>query len=192
MLVVLDGLAGIDDGSIAGLELGIVVERLAIGVAFFDSGVNALEGFREASFKGGLVPSSVRDEGGELFVTRRFELGADLAEFGNVSLFFDPILFETCESGPGGEELSVFGTGSSVDLDLHRLEAGVGGLDVLFRLRDQFAELFMGDEGLRVVRVESGLQLVRFGDEVAVGRILGIEQLPARQGDDPRRPTLAL
>ncbi len=57
----------------------------------------------------------------------------------------------------------------------HGLEVGVGVLDVLFLLRDEFAELLVGDEGFRVVRVESGLELVMFGHEVAVGLVLQSE-----------------
>ncbi len=62
MLVVLDGLAGVDDSSVAGLELGIVVEGFAYGLAFFDGGVNAFEGFGEAGFERGLAPGRFGDK----------------------------------------------------------------------------------------------------------------------------------
>ena len=109
MLVVLDGLAGVDDSSVAGLELGIVVEGFADGLAFFDGGVNAFEGFGEAGFEGGLAPGSFGDERGELFVTGGFESDADLAEFGGEPVLGDPILFETGEFGLRGEDVIVFG-----------------------------------------------------------------------------------
>ncbi len=57
----------------------------------------------------------------------------------------------------------------------HDLEVGVGVLDVLFLLCDEFAELLVGDEGFRVVRVQSGFELFMFGHEVTVGLVLQSE-----------------
>ena len=119
MLVVLDGLEGVDDGSVAGLKLGIVVEGFADGLAFFDGGVDAIEGFGEAGFECGLAAGSFGDEGGELFVTGSFKLGADLAEFRGKSLFRDPIVLETGEIGFCGKDVIVFSTTCFVDHSFH-------------------------------------------------------------------------
>ena len=62
-----------------------------------------------------------------------------------------------------------------MDLGFHRLELRIAGLELLFLLRDEFADLFVGDEGLRVVRMESSLELVTFCHEGAVGLILQSE-----------------
>ncbi|MEK6237449.1 MAG: hypothetical protein N2C14_22280 [Planctomycetales bacterium] len=175
MLVDLDGLAGVDDGSVAGLERGIIVEGFADGLSLFGGGVHAFKGCRETGFQGGLALGSFRDEGGESFIGSGFELSADLTEFGGEPLFGNPSLLETGEFGLDGEDVSVFGARSSVDGDLHGLEVTLGSLDVLFLLRDEFAELFVGNERLRVVRVQSGLELRMFGDELAVGRIVQSE-----------------
>ena len=99
MLVVLDGLAGVDDSAVASLELGIVVERFASGLAFLDGGLNAFEGCGEAGFEGGLESGCFRDERGELFVVGGFELDACLAEFGDVSLLGIPSSLRRASSG---------------------------------------------------------------------------------------------
>ncbi len=175
MLVVLDGFAGVDDSSVAGLELGIVVEGFADGLALFDGGLNAFEGFGEAGFERGLAPGSFGNQRGELFVTGGFEPDADLAEFGREPVFGDPILFETGEFGLRGEDVIVFSARSFVDRGFHEFEVGDGGLDLLFLLCDEFAELFVGDKSIRVVGVEIGLKLVMFDDKVAVGLVLQSE-----------------
>ena len=144
LFVILDGFSGIDDGSVAVLKLGIVVEGFANGLAFFDCGINAFEGFREAGFERGLSPCRFGSEGGELFVAGGFELGANLTEFGGVAVLGDPILLEAGEFGLGGEDVSVFSEGSSVDFDFHSFEVGIGGLDVLFLLCDKFSEFSHG------------------------------------------------
>ena len=65
LLVVLDGLAGVDDGTVSGLKLGIVVERLADGLPFFGGGINAFESFGKTGFQRDLPPGSFRHEGGK-------------------------------------------------------------------------------------------------------------------------------
>ncbi len=71
-----------------------------------------------------------------------------------------------------GENVIIFRATRFVDLSFHDLEVGVGLLDVLFLLCDEFAELLVGDEGFRVVRVQSGFELFMPGHEVPVGLVL--------------------
>ena len=68
LLVALDGLARFDDGFVACLKLGIVVEGFALDLTFLDCGVDVFEGFGKAGFEGGLTTGSFGDEGGESFV----------------------------------------------------------------------------------------------------------------------------
>ena len=143
VLVILDDLAGVDDSSIAGSELRILVESFATGLASFNGRLNAFEGFREAGFEGGLASGRFADQGGQMLVASGFEPRADLAEFGDVPLLRDPFLFQTGEFGLRGEDICVFGLSRFVNRDFHSLEVGVGLLDVLLPLRDELAQLLV-------------------------------------------------
>ncbi len=69
MLMIFDGLACVNDRSVAGLELGIVVQGFADGLTFLDGVVNAFDGFGETGFERSLESSRFGDERGNLLVT---------------------------------------------------------------------------------------------------------------------------
>ncbi len=62
-----------------------------------------------------------------------------------------------------------------MDLGFHRLELRIAGLELLFLLRDEFADLFVGDEGIRIIHVKSSLELIVYGHKAPVGSILQSE-----------------
>ena len=153
MLVVLDGLAGVDHGSVAGSELEVVIQSLPFRIALLDGSIHASEGFRKTGFEGGLTLCRFGYQGGELLVTGRFQRGTNLSKFRSETLLRRSILFETRELGFGRQDVCVLRLARFVHRNLHAFEFRIGCFELLFLLRDEFGQFFVRGKCIGVVGI---------------------------------------